>query len=171
MSDGADMMAGGADPARGGLAGPFAERAARPLGWLARRTLDRVASAWSVGRLTIHLPDGGSILAGESTAEPHSTIWIENRSLFRRFLLRGDLGAGESYMDGEWRTDDLARFLELAVRNDAALPLDSAITRLVNVGRTLAHRCRVNTRAGSRRNIRRHYDLSNEFFALFLTHH
>jgi cyclopropane-fatty-acyl-phospholipid synthase len=168
MSDGADMMAGGADPARGELAGPFADRAVRPPGWVARRTLERVVAAWSVGRLTIHLPDGGSIAAGATGAEPHSTVWIRDRAVFRKFALRGDLGAGESYMEGHWRTDDLARFLELAVRNAAALPLDTAVTKCINLGRTLAHRLRPNTRAGSRRNISRHYDLSNEFFALFL---
>jgi cyclopropane-fatty-acyl-phospholipid synthase len=38
----------------------------------------------------------------------------------------------------------------------------------LNLGNDLWHRLRVNTRAGSRRNIRYHYDLSNDFFALFL---
>jgi cyclopropane-fatty-acyl-phospholipid synthase len=168
MSDGADITAGGADPARHGFAGPFGERAARPLGWLARRTLERVAAAWTVGRLTIHLPDGKNLTAGSGAAEPHATMWIEDAALFRKYLWRGDLGAAESYMNGDWRTDDIARFLELAVRNAAAVPLDTGLTKIINTGKTLAHRLRVNTRTGSRRNISRHYDLSNDFFSLFL---
>ena len=45
---------------------------------------------------------------------------------------------------------------------------DSWATALVNAGRTLRHLLHVNTRAGSRRNIHAHYDLSNELFASFL---
>jgi cyclopropane-fatty-acyl-phospholipid synthase len=136
--------------------------------WLARRILDRVSRGWTTGRLTVHLPEGATVSVGVPAAEPHAMVWIEDEALFRKFGTRGDLGAGESYMDGDWRTDDLARFLELAIRNEAALPLESGLTKVVNAGHTLSHWCRRNTRAGSRRHIRHHYDLGNEFFALFL---
>jgi cyclopropane-fatty-acyl-phospholipid synthase len=42
------------------------------------------------------------------------------------------------------------------------------LSRVLNLGNDLQHRLRPNTRAGSRRNIHAHYDLSNELFALFL---
>jgi cyclopropane-fatty-acyl-phospholipid synthase len=123
---------------------------------------------WAVGRLTVHLPDGTVLTAGERGAEPHATLRVANERFFREFAFRGDVGAGESYMNGDWQVDDLPRFLELALANQAALAMASPLTRLLNVPNDLRHRLRGNTRAGSRRNIHAHYDLSNELFALFL---
>jgi cyclopropane-fatty-acyl-phospholipid synthase len=134
----------------------------------ARRALVGALGAWRVGRLTVHLPDGTLVAVGTEGAEPHAVLWIEREAFFTKFALRGDLGAGESYMDGDWRTDDLARFCELVLRNQAYLPLDSPLSRLVNVANDWRHRRRHNSREGSRRNIRAHYDLSNDLFETFL---
>lgn len=134
----------------------------------ARRRLLAALEQWQVGRLTVHLPDGTMVRAGLADAEPHAVLWIERDAFFTKFALRGDLGAGEAYMDGDWRTDDLARFLDLVLRNQAAVPLESPLSRLANLGNDLAHWRRRNTRAGSRRNIGAHYDLSNALFETFL---
>lgn len=120
------------------------------------------------GRLTVHLPDGTVHGAGDQDASRHATIWIEDDAFFREFALRGDIGAGEAYMDGLWRADDLPAFLEIALLNEQAIPQTSWLTKLLNVPRDVQHLLRPNTRHGSRRNIRAHYDLSNELFALFL---
>src|SRR5690606_5250150 len=77
-------------------------------------------------------------------------------------------GAGDAYIDGDWRTDDLVQVIALALRNQDALPLESPATRLWNLADTWRHGRRKNTTAGSRKNIYAHYDLGNEFFALFL---
>jgi cyclopropane-fatty-acyl-phospholipid synthase len=134
----------------------------------ARARLLAALEGWQVGRLTVHLPDGSMAVAGAAHAEPHATLWIERDAFFRKFALRGDLGAGESYMDGDWRTDDLSRFVELVLRNQAHLPLDSLVSRLANLPNDWLHRRRRNHRGGSRRNIGAHYDLSNDLFATFL---
>ena len=123
---------------------------------------------WSVGRLTVDFPDGTSRTFGAPGAEPHATIHVHRDAFFRRFALQGDLGAGESYMDGDWSADDLPRFVKLVLLNRPHLPLDTALTRALNLGNDLWHRLRANTRRGSRRNIRYHYDHSNDFFSLFL---
>lgn len=135
---------------------------------IARRRLLAALEQWRVGRLTVHLPDGTMAMAGEAGAEPHAVLWIERDAFFTKFALRGDMGAGEAYMDGDWRTDDLARFVELVLRNQAYLPLDSPVSRLVNLTNDWLHRRRRNTRDGSRRNIGAHYDLSNDLFRAFL---
>ena len=138
------------------------------VGRLARPAIVAALHRWRVGRLTVHLPDGSRVEAGDAGAEPAATLWIHSDAFFRDFALRGDLGAGESYMNGDWRTDDLSTFVELVLRNQESVGLDSWLTRLANIPGDLAHRLRGNTRRGSRRNIRAHYDLSNELFALFL---
>ena len=83
-------------------------------------------------------------------------------------LLGGTTGAGESYMAGEWSSDDLTALLQEVLRNGSRLRLDShtsLVARLLNAWR---HRLRANTMTGSQRNIQAHYDLGNEFFRLFL---
>jgi cyclopropane-fatty-acyl-phospholipid synthase len=135
---------------------------------IARRALVGALADWRVGRLTVHMPDGTMMAAGADGAEPHAVLWIERDAFFTKFALQGDLGAGESYMDGDWRTDDLARFVELVLRNQAYLPLESPLSRLGNLANDWRHRRRHNSREGSRRNIRAHYDLSNDLFETFL---
>jgi cyclopropane-fatty-acyl-phospholipid synthase len=71
-------------------------------------------------------------------------------------------------MEGEWRTDDLVGVCRGFLSDPAALDYDSRWTigdRLLNVWRHLSS---INTISGSRRNVRYHYDLSNELFRLFL---
>ena len=134
----------------------------------ARRRLLAALEQWRVGRLTVHLPDGTMATAGTAGAEPHAVLWIERDAFFTKFALHGDLGAGEAYMDGDWRTDDLARFVELVLRNQPHMPLESPLARIFNIGNDLRHWRRKNTAAGSRRNIGAHYDLSNDLFETFL---
>jgi cyclopropane-fatty-acyl-phospholipid synthase len=156
---GPDGLAAAGPAGRGNL--PWVARAAR-------RALAPALARWTHGRLTVHLPDGSVERIGRDDALPHVTMWVDDPSFFVDFLLRGDLGAGESFVRGAWRTDDLPAFIALAVSNAAAVGRDNWCTALGGLTRTVRHLLRFNTRAGSRRNIRAHYDLSNEFFALFL---
>ena len=158
-----------------GTADGFASGAARssapPASWaarVARRAVEPALRRWRHGRLTVHLPDGSVERLGPQDATPHATMWISDPRFFSSFLLRGDLGAGESYVRGDWRVDDLPAFIEMAVRNGDAVGRDNWFTALGSLTRTIRHALRLNTRAGSRRNIGAHYDLSNAFFALFL---
>lgn len=137
-------------------------------GRLALRLLRAALSTWQHGSLTVHLPDGSIERLGPSGASPHVTMRVRHERFFSDFLLKGDLGAGESYMRGDWIVDDLPGFIELAVRNAGAVGRDNRLTALVNIPSTLGQWLRGNTRRGSRRNIHAHYDLSNELFATFL---
>jgi len=153
----------------GGLAGAILDRASDALlGRIARQaTLDLLAQ-WRIGRITVHLPEGDVLTAGPPDAEQHATLRIRNAAFFRKLALHGPLWIGESYMDGDWWADDLARFIELAIRNQNGLSGPAWLSQLGNLPNTLRHRTRPNTRTGARRNIRAHYDLSNDLFALFL---
>jgi cyclopropane-fatty-acyl-phospholipid synthase len=159
--DEATVRSGHRAPRTGLSLGSWAGRRVRP-------ALLRGLSSWAVGRLTVHLPDGSVHVFGAPEAEPHATLFVENEAFLGKFALRGDMGVGESYVDGDWRSDDLTRFLSLALLNREHLPLDTPLSLALNFGKDMAHRLSPNTRAGSRRNIRRHYDLGNEMFALFL---
>jgi cyclopropane-fatty-acyl-phospholipid synthase len=91
-------------------------------------------------------------------------------SFYRMIALNGSVGAAESYMEGQWRCDDLVALIRLIVRNRALLDgLETGPARLGAWVLRAWHSMRRNTRSGSARNIAAHYDLGNEFFRLFLS--
>jgi cyclopropane-fatty-acyl-phospholipid synthase len=114
-------------------------------------------------RLT--LPDGRVYGAGGDGAP---TLAVRRPADFhRRIGARGLIGFGESYQAGDWDVDDLPGLLTaFATRTEALVP--PALQRLRHLH--VAHRPRAdrNSRTGARRNIARHYDLSDDLFALFL---
>jgi cyclopropane-fatty-acyl-phospholipid synthase len=81
----------------------------------------------------------------------------------------GDLGAAESYLEGEWVSDDLTDLFRVLLRNETVLQtFRSPLTMLTRFISRLGHFRNRNSRDGSRRNIHEHYDLGNSFFSLFL---
>ena len=89
-------------------------------------------------------------------------------AFFRRLGADGLIGFGEAYMAGDWDADDLAACsTPFAARMaEAGAPRAAAAAPLVRA--PPARRASSNTRPDARRNIARHYDLSNDLFALFL---
>jgi cyclopropane-fatty-acyl-phospholipid synthase len=106
---------------------------------------------------------------GDTGSDLHATIAIEDEEFFVRAIGGGDIGIGESYMDGEWTSPDIGSVIRLGIRNlpllEKAHPVLSAINRFKNI---LGHRRRSNSIEGSRANISHHYDLGNDFYRLFL---
>ncbi|NQU49085.1 MAG: class I SAM-dependent methyltransferase [Planctomycetes bacterium] len=81
----------------------------------------------------------------------------------------GALGAAEAYAEGWWRSKNLSNVIRLLARNREVLQqVDSGLAKLGAPLLRRWHQARRNTHEGSRKNIAAHYDLSNEFFALFL---
>lgn len=126
------------------------------------------------GLLRVTLPNGEVLTFGGAGLEQRATIQISDPAFFRRCVLHGDIGFGESYVAGEWETDDLAAVISWFLLNRDDVPEMSGSTRssirtnlLKGVNR-LRHLLRSNSRRGSRQNISDHYDLNNEFFATFL---
>ncbi len=148
---------------------PLAFVSGRLVEGLARRIGLAAASRIRVGCLTIVMPDGSRHEFGDRTSQHRGEIRFENGRALAHMLLHGETGAGEAYMDGGWTSPDLSALLDLAVLNRGALALSQGWWRVPGqLGRTLAHRNRRNTRTQSRRNIAAHYDLSNDLYRLFL---
>jgi cyclopropane-fatty-acyl-phospholipid synthase len=115
----------------------------------------------------------GTLELGEPVSA-HSDLQIHLQVLdadfYRAVTRNGSVGAGESYMDGQWRCDNLVGLIQLLVRNRDLLDgIESGIARLGGMAMRGWHALRRNTRDGSRRNIAAHYDLGNDFFSLFLS--
>ncbi|MCG7205632.1 class I SAM-dependent methyltransferase [Streptomyces arenae] len=79
----------------------------------------------------------------------------------------GLVGFGESYMAGEWDAPDLVAVLAVLAARAADL-VPAPLQRLRPLWALRHPHAERNTPAGSRANISRHYDLSNDLFALFL---
>jgi len=129
------------------------------------RTLSRIRS----GHLRLELPDGTQRTFGESDQGPDATLTVRDYRFFPRLLCAGDIGFGESYVDREWECDDLAELLTLLLRNSKELGDHRFHTdQLGRAANFVRHRLRRNTPRNSRDNIGAHYDLSNDFYRLFL---
>jgi cyclopropane-fatty-acyl-phospholipid synthase len=92
---------------------------------------------------------------------------IRTDAFFHRLGAHGKIGFGEAYMAGDWEADDLPAVLTaFASRLERLVPAPLARLRPLFEPRLPPEER--NTVAGAAVNIRRHYDLSNELFALFL---
>ncbi|KRD80348.1 cyclopropane-fatty-acyl-phospholipid synthase family protein [Lysobacter sp. Root983] len=95
---------------------------------------------------------------------------VRDPRFYHAVASNGSVGAGEAYMEGYWDCDDPVALIRLLVRNRERLDgMERGGARLGGMAMRAWHALRRNTRAGSRRNIAAHYDLGNEFFALFLS--
>ncbi len=139
------------------------------------------------GHLRMEMPEGGAVdfgahadAVGKSLAlgipmEAH--LRVRREAFFRKCVLSGDIGFAESYLDGDWDTPDLTALVAWFLHNLENAPTLSGSTRrgartwalnLLRFTNRLGHLVRFNSPANARRNIGAHYDLSNEFFSLFL---
>ena len=152
-----------------------------------RRAVLRSFAGMKRGHLRMEMPEGAVHEIGSHADALARTlplglsagahIRVRREAFFRKCVLAGDIGFAESFIDGDWETPDLTAVITWFILNlDDAPTLSSAakkgaqtwalnLLRLVN---RAGHLLRPNTRATARRNIRAHYDLSNDFFALFL---
>ena len=120
-------------------------------------------------QLTITDVDGRQEFGSVVHAASRGKIAIRNPRVYSSLVRGGSLAAAEAYLRGDWDTDDLTNTLRIFARNaDVLVPMDRWSTRIMGPWRSLWMWSRRNTRAGSRRNISAHYDLSNDFFALML---
>lgn len=124
------------------------------------------------GRLVLQDACGTVELGDPASSHPDLQIHVEvlDPDFYRAVARNGSVGAGESYMDGQWRCDNLVGLIQLLVRNRDLLDgMESGLARLGGMAMRGWHALRRNTRDGSRRNIAAHYDLGNDFFSLFLS--
>ncbi len=136
---------------------------------LAQAALFRALERIRGGRLTLNLPGGGSVAFGDGAGELDAVVDVHDASVFRRFVFGGDIAFGETYAEGLWSSPDLTAVTRLAARNMAAFDAGARIpATLDRWAERLRHRLRRNSVRGSRGNIRFHYDLGEDFYALFL---
>ena len=128
-----------------------------------------------IGALALTLPDGSREFLGDPDAtEQAAHLDIRSWDFFRRTVLYGDIGFGESYMAGEWDSPDVAAVLQWFMSNSRSTPTFSgalakrALIAPLEIIDRIEYLLRPNSKRIARRNIADHYDLSNDFFRLWL---
>ncbi len=137
---------------------------------LARSLLEIQLGKLRHGRVT--LVDGPATASyGAASAEYPFDVRLEvlDGRFYPAAVFGGTVGAGEAYVNGHWRCDDLTALVRLMVVNrDLMNDVDSGWSRLTAPLLKAAHWLNRNDKSGSQRNIAAHYDLGNAFFELFL---
>jgi cyclopropane-fatty-acyl-phospholipid synthase len=136
---------------------------------IARRAVHAMLDRLSIGCLVLEEKGQVTHFGNREDDTVRAVIHINRPEAWSTVIRDGSTGAGEAYMLGYWETPDLLEVVRLFVLNMQTL---DAMGRKQPLWRKLAgrlfHAFRANSTVGSRRNISAHYDLSNDFFSLFL---
>ena len=99
-----------------------------------------------------------------------ATIDIHNKELIDLIFKNGVLGAAEGYIRGYWSSEHLVEVIQILARNRHVLDKinQNVISQASQLVLKAWYKTRKNSLSGSRKNIAEHYDLSNDFFKLFL---
>ena len=137
---------------------------AKPLG-VDKKAARKLLAAMMDPPIAIELWDGDVIQTCKQ--QPEIVVRIKNRRALWGIILNPDLKLGEAYSLGALEVEgDLVRLVELgSVRKPKFLSDRSVFGKAVSF---INRGARSNTMAGSKSNIHHHYDLSNEFYRLWL---
>ncbi|WP_419191374.1 class I SAM-dependent methyltransferase [Saltatorellus ferox] len=118
---------------------------------------------------SVHEVRYGQAAGVDASGHADGIAEIHDERFWSAIALRGSVGAGEAYAFGWWTSPEPTDVVRVFVANHTALEgLERGLARLSLPLLKAYHLVRDNTRKGSARNIAAHYDLSNEFFGLFL---
>ncbi len=106
---------------------------------------------------------------GDSESDDKVTVTIHSNEFYVFLGSGGVNGVAEAYMAGYWAADNLVLLLQIIIKNkNILLSLDSGFVKLLNPINKIIHWSKQNTLKGSKQNILAHYDLSNDFYKLWL---
>ncbi|HEU4626175.1 MAG TPA: cyclopropane-fatty-acyl-phospholipid synthase family protein [Steroidobacteraceae bacterium] len=97
------------------------------------------------------------------------TVQVAHPQFFADVAFGGTVGAGEAYIRGLWRCDDLTSLVRIFVRNREVMNgMDGRWAALTKPFLKLFHALNRNSKEGSARNIAAHYDIGNSLYELML---
>jgi cyclopropane-fatty-acyl-phospholipid synthase len=135
-----------------------------------RLMLDRLAE-FTRGELRVVEPDGTQRIFGRRSDDfdVGCTLYVEHPQTWADTAFGGTVGAGEAYIRGLWRSDDLTSLVRIFVANRGVMNrMDSRWAFVSRPLLKLFHWANRNSRLGSARNIAAHYDLGNDLYQLML---
>ena len=139
------------------LAGPFFHR-----------ILDRIDSGMDHGAFEAHLPDGTTRILGGRGEGPFAEINLHSWKALSRLINSGSVGWYRAWELREWDSPDLVHVFDLFTRNRDGLQDTGRAAGVSNWIMKFRHARRSNDKPRARKNIQYHYDLGNDFYALWL---
>src|SRR5277367_514976 len=133
---------------------------------LLSRLFERIIT---IGRLRV-IDAGGSLHTFDRSGGPRVTIRLHDPALHWKLALRPRLYFGEAYMDGKLTVEEgsLYDLIDLFAVNLEAVP-PGLLARLLNGSvMPLRRTHQYNPLPRARQNVAHHYDLSDQFYELFL---
>ena len=127
-----------------------------------------IVQSLQFGSLVIVLPDGRKFIAEGRNPYPRAEWHIHNPAIFARMLREGDLGFADGYLEGWWSSPDLQVFMDLLHTGNEQLYDGFPAVGLLRFYEKTRFWLQSNTRLQAQKNISYHYDLGNEFYALWL---
>ena len=121
----------------------------------------------NVGYLEITNYQGQVFRIGNSQDDLKAKLIIKKPNFSLNLIKGGSIGFAESYMRGEFETDNLSNLIEITARNIKIIYKFSGLLDfpIVNFLKNIFIK---NTKNRSKENIAKHYDLGNDFFSLWL---
>ncbi|MCR9068928.1 MAG: cyclopropane-fatty-acyl-phospholipid synthase family protein [Rhodobacteraceae bacterium] len=120
------------------------------------------------GRLDIVLPDGRCFRAEAPNPGPVAELRVHDSDIFARLIREGDLGFCDGYLDGMWSTPDLQAFMDLVHADNPGIYDGFLGMEVIRAYERFRFWLQRNTMRQAKKNISAHYDLGNEFYALWL---
>ena len=128
---------------------------------------------WNLKKISfghLHLIDskGKDHFFGNNKSLPKAKIKINDPSFCYTILRKGSSGLAESYMKGEFETEDLTALIELSAKNINTTHRFVGFFEFSLINNFLKNNILSNTKNRSKKNISKHYDLGNSFFSAWL---
>ncbi len=130
--------------------------------------LRRVDQGLLHGSIELHLPDGSVRMLGGREQGFTAIVHLDSFRAFIRLATAGSIGWFRAWEAGEWSSPDPVALFALFMANARSLGTTARSRGFTRLLGRLRHAWRHNSRKGARRNIADHYDLGNDFYALWL---
>ncbi len=119
------------------------------------------------GFLELTTCDAKVLKFGDPNQKLKANILIKKPNFNYNLIRGGSIGFAESYMKGEFETDNLSNLIELTARNIEVIYKFSGLLDFPMIN-FVKNKIIKNTKSRSKENIAKHYDLGNDFFSLWL---
>lgn len=121
-----------------------------------------------IGKINV-LERNNNYSFGDKNSDLKVNVEIFNSNFYYLVGKNGLIGATEAYTLGYWNSDDKVKLIQIIFRNKELMnSIDTLIAIIMKPFDSIIHRFRSNTLIGSKKNILAHYDLSNDFYKLWL---
>jgi cyclopropane-fatty-acyl-phospholipid synthase len=133
-----------------------------------RPIIDRIDGGLICGSLELHLPDGSIRMLGGREPGFTAIVHLDSFRALLRLATGGSIGWFRAWEEGEWSSPDPVALFALFMANARSLGTAARSRGFARLLGRLRHILRRNSRRGAKRNIADHYDLGNDFYALWL---